>query len=59
MKIKMNFYFLNFVLERFVDAKVENLKATCKAPGDVKDFSAMVPESFFNGRRFFDRARIH
>ncbi len=47
------------VFEWFVDANVENLKATCKAPWNVKDFSAMVPESFFNGRRFVDRARIH
>ncbi len=45
--------------ERYVDANVENLKATCEAPWDVKDFIAMVPESFFNGRRFVDRARIH
>ncbi len=46
------------MLEGFVDANVENLKATCNAPWDVKDFSAMAPESFSNGRRFVDRARI-
>ncbi len=43
----------------FDDANVENLKAICKAPWDVKDFSAMVPESFFGGRRFVDRERSH
>ncbi len=43
----------------FVDANVENFKATCKDPWDVKDFSAMVPESFLIGRRFVDRAIIY
>ncbi len=45
------------MLERFVDANVENLKPTCKATWDVKDFSAIVPESFFDGRRFVDRMK--
>ncbi len=43
-------------LERFVDANVEDLKATCKAPWNVRYFSAMVSKSFFDGRRFVDHA---
>ncbi len=36
------------MLERFDEANVENLKSTCKAPWDVKDFSAMVPVYFLS-----------
>ncbi len=43
----------NYILIEWY-AIVENLKAACKAPWDVKDLSAKVPESFFDGRCFVD-----
>ncbi len=44
---KLNFSLgQHVVLELFVDANAENLKATCKVPWNVKDFSALVPESY-------------